>query len=55
MRQLDSITDSTDVWANNEEEGSLVCCTPWGHKELDTTQRLNNNSDKSVMKNKVGG
>ena len=21
--------------------GSLVCCSPWGHKELDTTERLN--------------
>ena len=22
-------------------EGSLVCCSPWGHKELDTTEQLN--------------
>ena len=22
-------------------QGSLACCSPWGHKELDTTQRLN--------------
>ena len=22
---------------------SLVCCSPWGHKESDTTERLNNN------------
>ena len=21
--------------------GSLVCCSPWGCKELDTTQQLN--------------
>ena len=21
-------------------QGSLVCCSPWGHKELDTTERL---------------
>ena len=21
-------------------QGSLVCCSPWGHKELDTTKRL---------------
>ena len=20
-----------------EEQGSLECCSPWGHKELDTT------------------
>ena len=25
-------------------QGSLVCCSPWGHKELDTTELLNNNS-----------
>ena len=22
-------------------QGSLVCCTPWGRKELDMTERLN--------------
>ena len=22
-------------------QGSLVCCSPWGHKELDVTERLN--------------
>ena len=21
--------------------GSLACCSPWSHKELDTTERLN--------------
>ena len=21
-------------------QGSLSCCTPWGHKELDTTEQL---------------
>ena len=21
-------------------QGSLVCCSPWGHKESDTTERL---------------
>ena len=26
-------------------QGSLACCNPWGHKELDTTQRLNNKND----------
>ena len=23
--------------------GSLACCSPWGHKELDMTEHLNNN------------
>ena len=22
-------------------QGSLVCCSPWGRKELDTTEQLN--------------
>ena len=22
-------------------QGSLVCCSPWGHKELDMTEQLN--------------
>ena len=26
-------------WLDGHE--SLVCCNPWGHKELDTTERLN--------------
>ena len=25
-------------------QGSLVCCSPWGRKESDTTEQLNNNS-----------
>ena len=24
-------------------QGSLACCSPWGHKESDTTEPLNNN------------
>ena len=28
----------------SEGQGSLVCCHPWGRKELDTTERLNNNN-----------
>ena len=26
---------------DDEGQGSLVCCSPWGLKELDTTERLN--------------
>ena len=25
-----------------EGQGSLVCCSPRGHKDLDTTEKLNN-------------
>ena len=24
-------------------QGSLVCCSPWGRRELDMSERLNNN------------
>ena len=27
---------------DSEGQGSLVCCSLWGHKELDTTEQLNN-------------
>ena len=27
---------------DGEGQGSLVCCSPWGLKQLDTTERLNN-------------
>ena len=29
---------------DDEGQGSLVCCSPWGCKELNTTERLNNNN-----------
>ena len=36
MRRLDGITDLMDIGAG-DGQGSLVCCSLWGHKELDTT------------------
>ena len=29
---------------DGEGQGSLACCSPWGCKESDTTERLNNNN-----------
>ena len=29
---------------DSEGQGSPACCNPWGHKESDTTERLNNHS-----------
>ena len=31
---------------DGEGQGSLACCSPWGHKESETTERLNNNKAK---------
>ena len=25
----------------DDEQGSLMCCSPWGHNESDMTERLN--------------
>ena len=42
MRWLDGITDLMDMSLSKLQElvmdGSLVCCNPWGRKELDTTE-----------------
>ena len=29
---------------DGEGQGSLAYCSPWGHKELDTTERFNNSN-----------
>ena len=34
---------------DGEGQGSLVCCSPWGRKELDVTQRLNNNRVSHIL------
>ena len=31
-----------------ERQRGLECCSPWGHKELDMTRRLNNNKSCSI-------
>jgi len=33
-------------------EGGLVCCSPWGHKESDTTEQLNWTDDLKCIKPK---
>ena len=30
---------------DSEGQGSLVCCSPWGHKESAMTEQLNNNRE----------
>ena len=46
MRWLDGITDWMDMSLSKpppedgEGQGGLACCSPWGHKKLDITERL---------------
>ena len=32
---------------DSEGQGKLVCCSPWAHKESDTTEWLNNNNNNN--------
>ena len=47
VRWLDGNTNSMDMSLSKLRElviirqGGLACCSPWGHKESDTTERLN--------------
>ena len=34
--------ESEQTLGDNEEQRSLMCCSPWGRKELDTTEQVNN-------------
>ena len=47
MRWWDGITDSMDTGLVSRSwwwQGGLVCCSPWGRKESDTTERLNSDT-----------
>ena len=46
MRWLDGITDPNghefeQTLGDGEGQGSRVCCSPWGRKDLDTMEQLN--------------
>ena len=37
------------ILENREGQGSLACCSPWGHKELDMTEQLYNDNDIPIF------
>ena len=43
MRRLNGLTDAMDMnlgklWEMVRVQRGLVCCSPWGHKQSDTTE-----------------
>ena len=66
IKRLDGIADSKghefeQTAVDSEGQGSLACCSPWGRKELDTTEQLNDNNNShsglgtfpSILKTKI--
>ena len=53
MRWLDGITHSMDMSLSKlqeiMEDRSLACCSPWGRKEPDTIQQMNNSNPKILF------
>ena len=41
--------ESEQTLGDSEGQGSLVCCSPWGCKESDTTGRLSNNNNNTEL------
>ena len=37
--------ESEQFVGDGERQGSLVCCSPWGYNESNTTEQLNNNKN----------
>ena len=48
MASLISGHELEQTLGDSEGQGDLSCCSPWGHKESDTTERLNNSSCFSI-------
>ena len=49
MRWLDSIIDPVNMSLSKLQEivkdrEAWACCSPWGHKESDTTEQVNSNN-----------
>ena len=39
---------------DSEGQGGLACCSPWGHKESDTTEPLSNDNKDADTRCRVG-
>ena len=44
-----NVHESEQTPEDSEKQGSLACCSPWGHKESDMTDGLNNGNIKTYL------
>ena len=52
MTWSDDITNSVDMSLSKLQKLVMdreACCSPWGHKELDMTEQLNNNKTGNLL------
>ena len=45
-------TGLSKLWEMVKDRGSLVCCSPWSHKDLEKTEPLNDNNNTKQIANK---
>ena len=45
-----SMDMSEQALGHGEGQGGLACCSPWGWKEVDMTEQLNDNKIRLVQK-----
>ena len=41
--------ESEQTPGDDEGQGRLACCSPWGHKESDTTEKLSLSQDEDGL------
>ena len=44
--------ESEQTLGAGEGQGCVACCSPWGRKVLDMTERLNNNNNTAIESNR---
>ena len=45
--------ESEQAPGDGEGQGGLVCCSPWGRKESDTAEQLNNKLDLQIGERQI--